>query len=221
MKKSLALALAAALLMPFAAMAQQDREEAAEDRRDYMEEKQEIDTMVEDAMARLHEEVPEAKKLYDQAYGYAMFGVLKFALGVTGGGGGGVAVVKDSGERIYMNMGTGGLGLEIGGHKYNVLFLFEDEETFNDFVYNGWTAEASAEAVAGTEGVSAATSFKDGVAVYQFGEKGLIAGADVSGSKFWIDRELSPEAVAKQEEMEAEEEAREERAERAEEGVER
>ena len=217
MKTLLALGLAAALLTPFTAMAQEDLEEAAEEQREYVEEKQEIDQMTEEAIVALREEVPEAAKLFEDAYGYALFGVWKFALGVTGGGGGGVAVAKQTNDRIYMNMGTGGLGLEIGGQNYNVLFLFEDEESFNEFVYNGWTAGASAEAVAGETGVSAATNFRDGMAIYQFNEKGLIAGADVSGSKFWIDRELSPQAYAKQEQMEEEEELREERAEELEE----
>lgn len=214
MKKKFAIATAAALLASFAAVAQ-DREEAAEDRREYLEERQKIDTMAEEGLEQVFEESAEARTLYDDAYGYAVFGVLKFAFGVTGGGGGGVAVAKPTGERIYMNMGTGGLGLEIGGARYNILFLFDDEEAFNKFVYDGWSGELSAEAVAGQESASAASSFKDGVAVFQFSERGLMAGADISGSKFWIDRELSPERFAKQKEIRDERE-REEHAERVE-----
>ena len=215
MKKHLAIAMAAAILTPLAAVAQEDREEAAEERREYLEERKEIDTMAEEGLEQLFTESPEARALYDDAYGYAIFGVLKFALGVTGGGGGGVAVAKDSGERIYMNMGTGGIGFEIGGARYHVLFLFEDEEAFNKFVYDGRSGEVSAEAVAGQEAVSAESSFKEGVAVFQFNQRGLMAGADISGSKFWIDRELSPDYVAKQKELEVERE-RETHAERVE-----
>lgn len=200
MKKYLLLTLAAVLLMPLTAMANDD---AA----DYLEEKQDIDEMVEDSFAELFEEVPSAKPLYEQAYGYAMFGVLKFALGVTGGGGGGVAVAKPTDERIYMNMGTGGIGIEAGGAAYNILVLFENEDEFNEFVYDdNWQADAAAEAVIGEAGVSAVANFEEGLAVYQFDEEGLLAGVDISGSIFWIDRELSPQAVAKKEQMEEMEE---------------
>jgi hypothetical protein len=51
-------------------------------------------------------------------------------------------------------------------------------------------SSATAEAVAGQEGVAVRSSFIDGVAFYQITEKGLMAHADVSGTKFWVNDEL-------------------------------
>jgi len=134
---------------------------------------------------------PKAQDLYDSAYGWAAFDNLKVAFGISGGAGNGVAVNKDSGERTYMKMGTGGIGLGIGGQSYQVLYFFQDRQTYERFINEGWTADASAQAAAGTEGANARTGFVNGVAVWQMTEKGLMASADVSGTKYWINKKLN------------------------------
>ncbi len=134
---------------------------------------------------------PKAQDLYDSAYGWAAFDNLKVAFGISGGAGNGVAVNKQTGERTYMKMGTGGIGIGLGGQSYQVLFFFQDRRTFERFLNEGWTADASAQAVAGTEGANAATGFVNGVAVWQMTEKGLMASADVSGTKYWINKKLN------------------------------
>ena len=144
-----------------------------------------IDAKAGKTLNRLFEKSPKAKTLYDKAYGYAVFGNWKFSLVVTGGGGRGVAVEKTSGARTYMNMGTGGLNLGLGGQKYQVVFLFEDAQTFDMFVDQGWEAEASANAVAGDKGANAGTAFRNGMAVYQLTAGGLMLQADISGTKYW------------------------------------
>ena len=126
-----------------------------------------------------------AKELYDKAMGYAVFDNTKVALGVSGGGGSGVAVNKSTGERTYMKMGTAGVGFGIGAKKYQVIMLFENEKVFENFVENGWQADAQAGAAAGTKGAAAKTTFHDGMAVFVKTKKGLMASADVSGTKYW------------------------------------
>jgi hypothetical protein len=78
--------------------------------------------------------------------------------------------------------------------------LFEDRKTLEDFVYNGWQGDAAANAVAGTEGANANTSFTKGLAIYQLTESGLMLKADVSGTKYWVDKKLNkvtpPDATA-------------------------
>jgi lipid-binding SYLF domain-containing protein len=149
------------------------------------EKRAKIDAKASEALERLFEKSPKAKALYDKAHGYAVFGNWKFSFVVTGGGGRGVAVQKVSGARTYMNMGTGGLNLGLGGQKYQVVFLFEDSQTFDTFVTKGWEAEASANAVAGDKGANAGTSFRNGMAVYQLTDGGLMLQADISGTKYW------------------------------------
>jgi len=150
-----------------------------------------VDQMADEALATLFKESATAKELYDKAYGYAVFDNLKVALGVSGGGGNGVAVVGATGERTYMKMGTVGIGFGLGGKSYQVVFLYQDEETFSNFVNKGWQADASAGAVAGTAGAGGQTGFINGVAIYVLTDKGLMANADIAGTKYWKNKKLN------------------------------
>jgi lipid-binding SYLF domain-containing protein len=133
----------------------------------------------------------KAKGLFDNSYGWAGFDNLKIAWGFSGGGGNGVAVNLKSGARTYMKMGTAGIGFGVGVHKYQVVFLFQDEKTFRNFVDKGWKADASASAAAGTAGVSGQSGFVNGIAVYQLTDKGLMAAADITGTKYWKNKKLN------------------------------
>jgi lipid-binding SYLF domain-containing protein len=133
----------------------------------------------------------KAKELFEMAYGWAAFDNLKIAVGFSGGGGNGVAVDKNSDQRTYMKMGTVGIGLGLGGKKYQVIFLFQDERTFTNFIYKGWTADTSAAAVAGDAGAGVAAGFTNGMALYQITDKGLMASADIAGTKYWKNKKLN------------------------------
>ncbi len=150
----------------------------------------EIDTMASKALETVLSESPDAKKLYGNAAGYAAFENVKVAIGVSGGGGSGVAVAK-SGKRVYMKMGTAGIGLGLGGQKYHVVFLFENEKALKSFVDKGWQADTSAQAAAADKGANAGATFKNGVALYQLTDKGVMASADTSGTKYWKNDDLN------------------------------
>ncbi|MFQ5670122.1 MAG: YSC84-related protein [Acidobacteriota bacterium] len=153
--------------------------------------RQKIDTMAAETMKKLMERNESARELRDQAYGYAVFDNFKLSLLFTGGGGAGVAVRRGSGQRIYMRMGTAGLNLGLGGQKYQVVFLFQNQRTFDDFVEFGWKAETGANAVAGTAGANAEAAFTDGMAMYQLTQGGLMLQADISGTKYWKAKKLN------------------------------
>jgi lipid-binding SYLF domain-containing protein len=153
--------------------------------------REKIDLMEKSTMDQLFVKDKHAKSLYDMSYGYAVFSSVKVMFGVSGGGGSGVAVTRNSGQRVYMKMGTGGLGLGLGGQKSQIVFLFQDRHTMEDFINNGWQGDASANAVAGTAGANAATSFTKGMVIYQFTESGLMLKADAAGTKYWVDKRLN------------------------------
>ena len=155
------------------------------------EKKTKIQQNTNEALGRLFKKSRTAKRLYDKSYGYAVFSNVKVSLGLTGGGGAGEAVVRGSGKKTYMRMGTAGLNLGLGAQKYQVVFLFEDSDTFNRFVDKGWQAEGGANAVAGTAGANAEASFSQGLAVYQLTEGGLMLQADISGTKYWKSDDLN------------------------------
>jgi lipid-binding SYLF domain-containing protein len=155
-------------------------------------ERAKIDAEAQGVLDRLFKESPGAKSLYDKAAGWAAFRNMKVAIGITGGGGHGVAVDKSSGQRTYMKMGTGGVNVGLGAQKYEIVFLFETQAALDRFETQGWQADTSASAAAGKEGANAEATFRDGVAYYQMTDKGLMLSADLTGTKYWKNDKLSP-----------------------------
>ena len=179
-----------ALLMPTSTMF------ADEEEGDWKDMKQEskqmkLDETAEEALQALFAEHPKAKDLYDQSYGWAVFDNLKLAFGFSGGGGNGVASVKETNKKTYMKMGTAGVGFGLGANKYQVIFLFQDSQTYDNFVNKGWQADAGATATAGTNAAEVKTGFVNGIAIYQMTEKGLMANADIAGTKYWKNDKLN------------------------------
>jgi lipid-binding SYLF domain-containing protein len=150
-----------------------------------------INEMADATIKALMADSPGAKELFAKAHGYAVFDNLKLSLIISGGGGQGVAVQTSSGARTFMKMGTVGLNIGLGGQKYQLVFLFQDSKTFDNFVKHGWQADAQANAVAGKDGVGAGTTFKNGMAVYQITEAGLMLQADIAGTKYWKSKKLN------------------------------
>ena len=169
---------------------------ADQDEGDWKDMKQEskrmkLDETAEDALEALFAADAKAKELYDESYGWAVFDNLKLAFGISGGGGNGVAKAKETGEKTYMKMGTGGIGLGLGANKYQLVFLFQDSKTFENFVNKGWQADAGATAAAGKNAAEVKTGFVNGLAIYQMTEKGLMANADIAGTKYWKNDKLN------------------------------
>ena len=147
--------------------------------------------MAEGARDELLSKSEKATLLFEYSYGWAVFDNLKLAFVFSGGGGNGVAVIKESGDQTYMKMGTAGIGLGLGINKYQVVFFFQDQATFDSFVNKGWQADATASAVAGKSGAEAKTDFVNGLAIYQITDKGLMLHADIAGTKYWQNKKLN------------------------------
>jgi lipid-binding SYLF domain-containing protein len=182
MKKAFAAALIVAMVLGMSTMAYADKQQ---DKRD------KINAMSKETLNKLFEKSPSAKKLHDKAYGYAVFDNIKLSLMISGGGGHGVAVNKKAGKRTYMKMGTAGLNIGLGGQKYQIVFLFQTEKRFKDFVEKGWEADANANAVAGKKGANAEATFRNGMAFYQMTGAGLMLQADIAGTKYWKNGKLN------------------------------
>jgi lipid-binding SYLF domain-containing protein len=193
MKRLIAAVLATGLCF-FAGVADVDaQEETAEDWQSLEREarRMKINEMADLALKKVLAGNDKAERLYEMSYGWAAFDNLKLAFGFSGGGGNGVAVRITGDQRTYMKMGTVGIGLGLGANKYQVVFLFQDERTFTNFVESGWQADAGASAVAGKAGAEVKTDFVNGMAVYQVTDTGLMAHADIAGTKYWKNKNLN------------------------------
>ena len=186
--KSTAMIVACALAFGFSAT------EAFASERKKQKKRDNSDRIARETLDELFVKEPASKEFYEKCHGYAVFSNIKVSLGITAGGGNGVAVNKETGERTYMNMGTAGLNLGLGGQRYYVVFFFETEQRFNEFVNNGWEADASANAAAGKHGANAEATFRNGMAFYQLTGAGLMLQADISGTKYWKDKDLNESA---------------------------
>jgi len=148
--------------------------------------RQEIDARAQATLNDLLQGIEGASGLYDRSAGYAVFTAMKAGgFFVTGGRGTGVAIDKASGQHTYMRLGTGGLGFGLGAQRYDLVILFETTAQLERFIQGGWDASASAQAAAGSDGVAVSSSFVDGVAFFQMTNRGLMAQADITGTRFW------------------------------------
>jgi lipid-binding SYLF domain-containing protein len=162
-----------------------------------IEEKQNaIDRMARSAMEDLYRLQPAARQQVENAAGVGVFsnasGMLIF---VSAGGGYGVVVDNNTANKVYMKMATGGVGLGLGAKDYRQILIFRDQQVMNKFITSGWNvgAEAGAAASAGDIGGSASQSgvLGEDVIAYTLTESGLIAEANLSGIKYWVDNELT------------------------------
>lgn len=155
-----------------------------------------IDTMARQALNDLYAKKPETRQAVQNAAGVGVFSNASgMYLFVSAGGGYGLVIDNATGQKTYMKMGTGGLGLGLGAKDFRQIMVFKDPTVLNTFITSGWDfgGSASAAAKAGESGgsVSGEGNLKENVDVYTLTETGLMAEASLSGTKYWVDDELN------------------------------
>lgn len=158
---------------------------AAKKEAKYAKKRAHIDSMAKEALDHVLSESPGARKMFENAVGYAAFDNWHTALAISGGSGKGVAMKKETGDKTYMKMKTLGLKFGMGVQKCQVVFMFQNENRYRQFIENGWAIESGAEAAAGKKGAAVQTQWVNGVAMWQITEAGLMAAIDLSGTKYY------------------------------------
>ncbi len=160
------------------------------------EKRQYILDMKEKTLNELYRKRPEAKEKIAMSAGYAVFSnVDVMVIFVSGGNGYGVAVDDDTGENVYMKMGSGGLGFGVGVKDFREVIIFKKQYAFDKFVEEGWefggTAEAAAKAEEKGGSAEATGNIGKNVEVYQFTESGISLQAKLTGTKYYKFNELN------------------------------
>jgi len=144
----------------------------------------------------LYKYAPDSKKILRSSYGYATFsnvGVNVIFLSAEGGGG--LAHNNKTGKNIYMKMGSAGVGLGLGIKDFRAIFIFENKKVFDNFVNNGWEANAQADAAAKADkkggALNAVITVEPGVRLYKLTQNGLALQATIQGTKYWKDGDLN------------------------------
>ena len=163
----------------------------SDDEVSHAQERQTINSNAQKSLSRLLKESKEAKEFYDKSEGYAVFDSREFAFLIKTGFGSGVAVNKINNSRTYMKMA--GVGANIGGGvKYmQVIFIFPTEKTLNNFINNGWSADADASAVGGDDSSQIGITLADGTKIYELVDTGIMAKMSIGGTTYWKDSDLN------------------------------
>lgn len=148
---------------------------------------EEIDTKVDGALAEFKKEVPGGAEFLNKANGALVFPEVTKA-GFVVGGEYGAGALRIGGKSIqYYNIASASFGLQIGAQQYSIVMVFLNDEALQKFRDSkGWEAGvdgsvAIAEWGAG-EDINTKT-FKDPIVAFVFGNKGLMAGVSIEGSK--------------------------------------
>jgi lipid-binding SYLF domain-containing protein len=162
---------------------------------------QDIRNMAHDTLRRLYKAQPNAKSAIKGAAGYAVFSNMGVKILVAGSGNGkGIAVDNKTKKETFMKMLELQAGLGMGVKKFSVIFVFDTEKAFNNFVNSGWQfgGQATAAATTGTQGgqMAGAASVSDGVWMYQMTDKGLALEVTAKSTKYYKDDDLNLSAGA-------------------------
>jgi len=161
-----------------------------------VEKRQVVIDMEKETLERLYKESPGTKEKVEKSAGYGTFSNANVNLIFASAGSGYGSVVDNStGNRTYMKMALGGVGLGLGVKDYRVVMIFKDKATLDKFVESGWDvgAHADAAAKAGETGgeVSGEGDIRSGVEVFSMTESGLALQATIAGTKYWKDNKLN------------------------------
>ncbi len=163
---------------------------------DKAKQQKQIQAATQDTLQRLYKAEPKTRAVIKHAYGYAVFSDLgvKILFGGTGNGKG-VAVNNHTKQQTYMKMIELQAGLGVGVDKFRVVFVFDNQRSFDGFIDSGWEfgGQSTVAAKAGDKGgaMAGAVAVADGVWMYQLTDTGLAVEISATGTKYYKDEELN------------------------------
>jgi len=147
----------------------------------------ELDKKVDESQAKLFASSPAAKNLSTAAKGILIFPSVKKAGFVVGGQYGEGALRKRGKTAGYYKTTAASFGLQAGGQKFGYAMFFMTDGAL-DYLKSskGWEIGVGPSIVVVDEGVARSlttSSAKESIYVFFFGQKGLMAGLGIQGSK--------------------------------------
>ncbi|MGZ6221069.1 MAG: lipid-binding SYLF domain-containing protein [Syntrophales bacterium] len=148
----------------------------------------EIDANVNASLDRFVKEVKGAKGFLDAAKGVLIIPKV-IQGGVVVGAEYGEGALRIGGKTVgYYNIASGSFGAQIGAQEKDIIIVFMSDAALKKFrTSKNWQAGVDAKVTLVKVGVDESldtTKFKQPVVGFVFGQKGLMAGATIEGSKF-------------------------------------
>ena len=160
------------------------------------QQREELKSMAQSTLDDLYAQQPEAKEVIKRAAGYAVFSSFGAKLGVAGTGKGkGLAVNNKTKHVTYMKVLEAQAGLGFGITKYRLIWVFDTQSAFDEFITKGrqigGQASLNASASGKGKGAAGAASVDQGVWLYQLTDDGLAAEITLKGSQYFKDKDLN------------------------------
>ena len=114
-----------------------------------------LDEMSTQVLERMYEKYPSSRAAVGNSYAYCTISASGVKWGLVGDDHGrGVAVNKQTDEKIYMKMKEVSLGVNFGAKEYDLLFVIINEESWKRFISGNikFGTEVSAQASDGVNG---------------------------------------------------------------------
>jgi lipid-binding SYLF domain-containing protein len=148
----------------------------------------EIDARVNASLDRFVNEVKGAQEFLDAAKGVLIIPKV-IEGGLVVGAEYGEGALRISGKTVgYYNLISGSFGYQIGGQEKDIIMVFMSDKALKKFRNSKkWKAGVDAKVTVVNVGADESLStmkFKQPVVGFVFGQKGLMAGATIEGSKF-------------------------------------
>jgi lipid-binding SYLF domain-containing protein len=159
------------------------------------EKKEKSRKMAAQTLQDLYKLDPPSQAAIQKSAGYAVFSNTGVNLLLSTARGSGIALNSKTKQETFMKMVSAGAGLGIGVKDYRVIFVFENDKAFTQFLDSGWSgsAQTDAAAKAGDKGgaYSGAVEVAPGVWVYQITKNGLALQLTLQGTKYYKDDDLN------------------------------
>ncbi|MBQ4495541.1 MAG: hypothetical protein II968_07215 [Selenomonadaceae bacterium] len=160
------------------------------------EQRAQINELHDKTLAKLYEKYPHARRVINECYAYATLSSTGIKLGLFGDAHGrGIAINNQTGERVYLRMKELSAGLGLGVKEYDLIFLLNTREAWDNFIIGkirfGASAEASADDGVSGGTIEGATYVAPGVWLFQMTTKGLALDATLKGTKIYKDKKLN------------------------------
>ncbi len=170
------------------------------ERGDLAETLTQANNVLQDMSNRAEERIPPA--ILENAAGIAIFPDLtKVGIGIGGSYGYGVLMVNENNNwsgPIFLSLFGASIGAQLGVESTDVLMVFNNRETLNDFSDGEITLGAETSVAAGPWGAKAAANTEADILVYK-NTAGLFAGISVSGDVLTVDESANKEFLGTEE----------------------
>ena len=148
----------------------------------------EIDAAIESSLTRFTEEIQGGDSYLEGARGVLVIPRMWKAGVLIGFEFGEGALIVDGVKVQYYKALTTSLGIQVGVGSKDLIILFFDDTAMDNFLYSsGWEVGVDGAVALFTRGAAGASdtiTFKDPIIGFVFGQKGLIAGVSIEGTKF-------------------------------------